>query len=91
MIASIKDRTIKVIAAFADMTPDKVDLGMTFEQLGIDSLGGAALVYDLEEEFEISIPNEEALKIRTVQEAVESLARNLPEGGGAGHGGAAGP
>jgi acyl carrier protein len=85
MSGELERRALKVIAEFSKAAPGELTLETSFEQLGIDSLGTVALVYDLEEEFEVSIPNDEAQKIRTVREAVESLSRNLTRpGGGAG-------
>jgi acyl carrier protein len=80
MSGEIEQRALKVIAEFSKATPGELTLETSFDQLGIDSLGTVALVYDLEEEFEVSIPNDEAQKIRTVREAIESLSRNLSTG-----------
>lgn len=41
------------------------------EDLGADSLDTVELVMDLEEHFEIEIPDEDAEKLRTVNDAVE--------------------
>jgi acyl carrier protein len=38
----------------------------------------------MESEFDVSLPNEEALMIRTVGQAVDSLRRSLPGGEGTG-------
>ncbi|MDN5278622.1 MAG: acyl carrier protein [Clostridiales bacterium] len=41
------------------------------EDLGADSLDTVELVMDLEEHFEIEIPDEDAEKLRTVKDAVD--------------------
>ena len=47
------------------------------EDLGADSLDTVELVMALEEEFELEIPDEDAEKITTVQQAVDSIAAHL--------------
>ncbi len=43
------------------------------EDLGADSLDTVELVMDLEEHFEIEIPDEDAEKFRTVKDAVDYI------------------
>jgi acyl carrier protein len=45
------------------------------EDIGADSLDIVELVMELEEEFEITIPDEQAEKIKTVGEAIEYIER----------------
>ena len=45
--------------------------------LGADSLDTVELVMDLEEEFNITIPEEDQEKLRTVQDAIDYLETNL--------------
>ena len=47
------------------------------EDLGADSLDTVELVMGLEEEFDTEIPDEEAEKITTVQEAIDYINNNL--------------
>jgi|TARA_B100001996_G_scaffold295556_1_gene235825 acyl carrier protein len=47
------------------------------DDLGADSLDTVELVMALEEEFETEIPDEEAEKITTVQEAIDYINNNL--------------
>ncbi|PKL45738.1 MAG: acyl carrier protein [Candidatus Riflebacteria bacterium HGW-Riflebacteria-1] len=44
------------------------------EDLGADSLDTVELVMDLEEHFEIEIPDEDAEKLRTVKDAVDYIS-----------------
>lgn len=62
----------------ADVTP-----ASTFEELDIDSLGAMSLVADLEIELGVEVPNEELLKVKTVGQAIDSLARVLNGAGAA--------
>lgn len=47
------------------------------EDLGADSLDTVELVMGLEEEFDTEIPDEEAEKITSVQEAIDYINNNL--------------
>jgi acyl carrier protein len=47
------------------------------DDLGADSLDTVELVMALEEEFECEIPDDEAEKITTVQQAVDYIEKNL--------------
>lgn len=47
----------------------------SFEELGLDSLDSVEVIGDLEDHFGVNIPNQEVLQIKTIQEAVDSLAR----------------
>ena len=47
------------------------------DDLGADSLDTVELVMALEEEFKTEIPDEEAEKITTVQQAIDYITKNL--------------
>ena len=50
------------------------------EDLGADSLDTVELIMSLEEEFDIEIPDEEAEKIKTVQNVVDYILSHLNSG-----------
>jgi len=78
-LATILERTVKVTAEKLGVSQDKVTPEASFtEQLGADSLDQVELIMGLEEEFgtaehPIKIPDEDAAKIKTVQDAVNYL------------------
>ena len=47
------------------------------EDIGADSLDIVELIMELEEEFDIQIPDEQAEKIRTVGEAIDYIEREI--------------
>ncbi|HET7400373.1 MAG TPA: acyl carrier protein, partial [Usitatibacter sp.] len=49
------------------------------EDLGADSLDNVELVMALEEEFECEIPDEEAEKITTVQQAIDYVKNHVKQ------------
>ena len=64
----VKDIIVEQLGVNADqVTPD----AKFIEDLGADSLDTVELVMALEEEFETEIPDEEAEKITTVQQAID--------------------
>jgi acyl carrier protein len=66
-----------LIATTADIPLEKIKREARFQDLGMDSLDALAMISDLEEEYKIKIPNQEILKIKTVGQAVESLAKRI--------------
>lgn len=81
MSASVKDRVIAIIADQLDVDKDGIDMHASFvDDLGADSLDTVELVMALEEEFDIDIPDEEAEKIATVQQAVDKITAQVKEG-----------
>jgi len=68
------DRVKKVVVEQLDANEDEVTSTASFvDDLGADSLDVVELVMGLEEEFDIEIPDEDAEKIATVQDAVKYI------------------
>jgi acyl carrier protein len=71
---SVEDRVKKIVCDQMGTTPDKVNRETSFiNDLGADSLDTVELVMEFEDEFEISIPDEDAEKIQTVGNAIEYI------------------
>lgn len=70
---AIEERVMQAIANTAHIPIEQLALDKTFEELGLTSLDALAIVAELEEEFEIEIPNEDALALRDVRQAVECV------------------
>ena len=72
--ASIDERVTRIVCNQMGTTPDKVSKETSFvNDLGADSLDTVELVMEFEDEFEISIPDEDAEKIQTVGNAVDYI------------------
>ena len=79
----IADRVATIISNQLDVERDKVLPATNFiNDLGADSLDIVELVMELEEEFGISIPDEDAEKIKTVGEAVDYIKKNKAQNQG---------
>jgi acyl carrier protein len=68
------DRVKKVVVDRLKVSDDEVTESASFvDDLGADSLDVVDLVMGLEEEFDIEIPDEDAEKIQTVEQAVNYI------------------
>ena len=75
-MASVKDRVIDIVAEQLGVDKEKVTPETSFvNDLGADSLDTVELVMELEEEFDINIPDDAAEKIQTVGQAVEFIEK----------------
>lgn len=71
-MSTIEERVKKIVAEQLGVKEEEVKNESSFvEDLGADSLDTVELVMALEEEFETEIPDEQAEKITTVQEAID--------------------
>jgi acyl carrier protein len=69
-----QDRIVKIIANQLQIDEGQVIPEASFmDDLGADSLDTVELIMALEEEFDIEIPDSDAEKIRTVQDAIEYM------------------
>lgn len=74
-MSSVEERVKKLICEQLGVKEEEVKDEASFvEDLGADSLDTVELVMALEEEFETEIPDEEAEKITTVQQAIDYIA-----------------
>jgi len=70
---------IRVIAHTQRMPAESISLDSTFEELKIDSLDGINIVFALENEFSINIPDEGVQDMRSVRGAVEGVRKLIEE------------
>ena len=73
-MSSTEDRVRRIVFEQLGVGEEEVTLSASFiDDLGADSLDTVELVMAFEEEFEIEIPDEEAEKIATVEDAVNYI------------------
>jgi acyl carrier protein len=76
-VASVQDRVIDIVASQLGVSKEQITPETSFiKDLGADSLDTVELVMELEEEFEINIPDDAAEKIQTVGQAVEFIEKS---------------
>jgi acyl carrier protein len=79
----ITDRILKVIAKTQKLPEGKVTLDSSFEELSIDSMDGVNILFALENEFDITVPDEDAKKIRSIRDIVDGVTRLVESKGAA--------
>jgi len=76
-MASVEDKIRQIIIEQLGVDEAEVTLNASFvDDLGADSLDIVELVMAFEEAFDIEIPDEDAEKIRTVQDAFDYINKN---------------
>ena len=77
-MSNIEERVKKIVSEQLGVKSDEVVGAASFvDDLGADSLDTVELVMALEEEFETEIPDEDAEKLTTVQEAIDYILAHL--------------
>ncbi len=67
---TVQDRVLKVIATTKRIPLETVHPDASFESLGIDSLDRLNILFDLESEFDIEINDDDAKKVKSINEMV---------------------
>lgn len=75
MSEELTKKVIQIIADTQRMPVDKITADSTFQELGIDSLDGINILFALENEFNINIPDDAAQTIRSVREMIEGVQK----------------
>jgi len=75
-MSNIEERVKKIVAEQLGVKEDIAADASFVDDLGADSLDTVELVMALEEEFECEIPDDEAEKITTVQQAIDYVVSN---------------
>jgi acyl carrier protein len=77
--ADLGTRVMEVIAKTQRIPLESVSLDSTFEQLKIDSLDGINIVFALENELGINIPDDGVQTMRSIGETVDGVAKLLAQ------------
>ena len=79
---SVEERVIEIVCENLGVNREQVTRQTSFqEDVGADSLDIVELVMELEEEFDIQIPDNDAEKIKTVGEAIDYIEKKQKEKG----------
>ena len=75
-MASVEEKVKKIIVEQLDVAEEDVVPGASFvDDLGADSLDQVELIMAMEEEFNVSVPDEDAEKILTVKDAIDYIKK----------------
>jgi acyl carrier protein len=70
---TVAERVIRVFSDFKKVAPEDIKTESTFDELGFDSLDGLNLIFELEEEFDIVVPDDKVQSMKSVQEVVDGI------------------
>ncbi len=72
-MSDIEERVIRVLADTQQIDPRTITPCSTFDELGIDSFDGINVLFAIESEFDISVSDDQAKKLRGVGDTVRGV------------------
>ena len=75
MSEDLIQRVLNIIASSKRSPRETVTIDSTFEQIGVDSMDAVEILFALENEFDISIPDDEVRTVRNVRQMCEGVAK----------------
>ena len=75
MSEELIQRVLKVIAVSKRIPLETVTIDSDFQQLGIDSMDAVEILFALENEFDVTIPDEEARAVRSIRDMCDGVDR----------------
>ena len=79
MTDDIESRVIGIVATSKSLDPATISRSTTMEELGLDSLDGMSMIFDLENEFDVEIPDDAAEQASTIGDLADEVRRLLAE------------
>lgn len=77
MSDAITEKVLDLIASVKKLSREKLSVDSTFEELAMDSLDAINLMFEIENAFNISVPDEDAKSIKNVRQLIEQLEKIL--------------
>ncbi len=74
---SVKEKVLEAVSKVSKRKPGEVTLESRFDKLGMDSLDLSVLLFEIEEAFDISVPQEEVQDVVTVGDIVGRLEKQI--------------
>jgi len=79
-VAEIEEKVFQIVSEQLSVEKSEIAKETSFvNDLNADSLDTVELVMELEDEFDLTIPDEEAEKLKTVGEAIEYIQKHVGE------------
>jgi len=79
MSSEVFEKIKDLIVTKKGVDAEKVMIDSSFEELGMDSLDAVELVADMEEIFNVNIPNTDLQNFKTIRQAVEGLEKAISQ------------
>ena len=80
---TVEERVLKVIATEAHRELKADETERSFEEIGLDSLDRVCILFGLEQEFNLSIPEAEARQFTSVRQIIDRLEQYRSAAAGA--------
>jgi acyl carrier protein len=77
MADSVAEKVLATLASVKHLPRERITLESSLQDLGFDSLDVITMLFELEKEFEISIPDEEARSVSSVRDIVAGVRKLL--------------
>ena len=77
---TLEQQVIAIIAKKKKLDPASVSAASTFEELGLDSLDAADLLFTVEDTFKVLVPDEAAQSMRSVGEVIAGIRQLVAPG-----------
>lgn len=77
MSEMIFEKIATLLSTKKGVNKELISIDSSFEELGLDSLDSIELIADMEDEFNVSIPNTELQEIKTIRHAVDGLTKAM--------------
>ena len=74
MSQKILDAVVAAVARQKNISPSKIQPETSLEEIGISSLDAITIVYEIEDAFDVEVPNENLESLKTVQDIVNGVA-----------------
>ncbi len=74
---SVAEKVMRALASVKHLPRERITLDSSLQDLGFDSLDLITMLFELENEFDISIPDDEARSVSRVRDIVEGVKRLL--------------
>lgn len=76
-MSDVEKRVIRVIAESQQIDPKNVTRCSTFAELDIDSFDGINVLFAIESEFDISVPDDDAKQLRGIADVIDGVEKLL--------------
>ncbi|HTQ87667.1 MAG TPA: phosphopantetheine-binding protein [Candidatus Solibacter sp.] len=73
----VADKVLSALAAVKHVPRDSISLDSALADLRVDSLDTITLLFELEEHFHLTLPDDVVRSLRTVRQIVEAIERSL--------------
>jgi len=74
MSQKILDAVVAAVARQKNISPSEIQPETSLEEIGISSLDAITIVYEIEDAFDVEVPNENLESLKTVQDIVDGVA-----------------